>query len=89
MVTATPATKEAPVGANVGATRANDFPRRANEHGQAADQHPRSRTGLDDAEHEAGNYGSEGWRFEPSEHDAIRTEVIFSGEQAEPCPWNP
>jgi hypothetical protein len=36
-VTATPATKEAPVGANVGATRANDFPRRANEHGQAAD----------------------------------------------------
>ncbi len=77
------------MGAKVGATRANDFPRRADEHGQAADQHPRSRIDLDAAEREAGNYGSAGWRFEPSEHDAIRTEVIFSREQAEPCPWNP
>jgi hypothetical protein len=45
------------VGANMGATRANDFPHQADKHGQVAGNHPRSRTDLDDAERDAGNYG--------------------------------
>jgi hypothetical protein len=53
------------LGANLGATRANNFPRQADEHGQAAGDHARSRTGPDVAERDAGIYGSEascsGW----------------------------
>ena len=52
------------LGANLGATRANDFPRRADEYGQAAGVIARSRTGPDDAERLTGIYGSEGWGFE-------------------------
>jgi hypothetical protein len=48
------------VGANLGATRVNDFPRPANDCGQATGNLPRSRTDLDDAERDTGNYGSEG-----------------------------
>ena len=52
------------MGANVGATRANSFPRQVDEYGQATGDHARSRTGLDDAERLTGIYGSEGWGFE-------------------------
>jgi hypothetical protein len=51
-------------GANVGATRANDFLRPANGYGQAGGEHPRSRTAPDDAERLTDIYGSEGWGFE-------------------------
>jgi hypothetical protein len=54
-------------GANVGATRANDFPRQANECGQASGDHASSRTHPDDAERHAGIYGSESWSSSPSE----------------------
>jgi hypothetical protein len=55
------------LGANLGATRVNDFPRPANECEQATSKLPRSRTDLDDAERDTGNYGSEGWGSNPSE----------------------
>jgi hypothetical protein len=51
------------MGANVGATRANDLPRQADDSGQAADNLASSRTDPDDAERDTGNYGSEGWGF--------------------------
>ena len=38
------------------ATRADDFPRQADEYGQAADDHARSRTHPDDAERRTGIY---------------------------------
>jgi len=46
------------LGAELGATRANDFPRQADECGQAAGDHARSWTDLDGAERGTGNYGS-------------------------------
>jgi len=52
------------VGANVGASRANNFPRQADGYGQATDDHPARGTNPDDAERLTGIYGSEGWRFE-------------------------
>jgi hypothetical protein len=48
----------------MGATRANDFPRRADDSGRAACDHARSRADPDDAERDTGIYGSEGWGFE-------------------------
>jgi len=48
------------LGANVGATRANDFPRLADRYGQASDDHVSSRTGPDDVERLTGIYGLEG-----------------------------
>ncbi|SRR6266536_880718 len=51
------------LGANLGATRANDFPRQANGCGQAGADHASSRTGPDDAERLTGIYGSEDWEF--------------------------
>jgi hypothetical protein len=48
----------------MGATGANDFPRQADERGQAAGNHPSPRTDPDDAEQLTGIYGSEGWGFE-------------------------
>jgi len=47
------------LGANVGATWANDFPRQTNEDGQAGGDHASSRTGPDDAERLTGIYGSD------------------------------
>src|SRR5215470_11180743 len=47
------------LGANVGAIRANDFPRQANGYGQATDDHPSSWTDLDDAERLTGIYESD------------------------------
>jgi hypothetical protein len=44
----------------MGATRANDFPRQANEYEQAGGDHASSRTHPDDAERHAGIYGSDG-----------------------------
>jgi hypothetical protein len=52
------------LGANVGAIRANDFPRKANRYGQAVGDHASLRTDPDDAERLTGIYGSEGWGFE-------------------------
>jgi hypothetical protein len=51
-------------GANLGATRANDFPRQANGCGQAGSHDPSPRTDPDDPERRTGIYGSEGWGFE-------------------------
>jgi hypothetical protein len=48
----------------MGAIRANNFPRHADECGQAAGNHARSQTDPDNAERDTGNYGSEGWGFE-------------------------
>jgi hypothetical protein len=48
----------------MGATRANDFPRQANQSGQAVGDHASLRTHPDDAERLTGIYGSEGWGFE-------------------------
>jgi hypothetical protein len=48
----------------VGATRANDFPRQADDYGQEHGHLPSPRTGPDDSERLTGIYGSEGWRFE-------------------------
>jgi hypothetical protein len=45
------------LGANLGATRPNDFVRPADERGQPSGNHPRWRTDLDDAERDTGNYG--------------------------------
>jgi hypothetical protein len=45
------------MGANVGATRVNDFSRPADGYGQLGGDHARSRTDPDDAERDAGNYG--------------------------------
>ncbi len=45
-------------GANVGATRANDFPRQANRYGQADSDLPSMRTDPDKAERLTGIYGS-------------------------------
>ena len=43
------------LGANVGATRANDFPRQADDYGQAADNLASSRTDPNDDERDTGN----------------------------------
>ena len=53
------------LGANLGAIRANDFPRKADECGQAARDHARWRTDLDDAERDTGNYGSDARAAQP------------------------
>ena len=58
------------LGANVGAIRANNFPRQADGHGQATDDHPSSWTNPDDAERLTGIYGSAGWGFGPSKRAA-------------------
>ncbi len=47
------------LGANVGATRANNFPRQADGYGQADGGHPSSRAGPDDTERLTGIYGSD------------------------------
>jgi len=52
------------LGANVGATRANNIPRQADRYGQPGRDHPSARTDPDDAERLTGIYGSEGWGFE-------------------------
>ena len=46
------------LGANLGATSVNDFPRRANGSGQADGDHASSQTDPDDAERLTGIYGS-------------------------------
>jgi hypothetical protein len=51
------------LGANLGATRANDFPRQANGYGQAGGDLASSRTDPDDAERLTGIYGLEGLRI--------------------------
>jgi hypothetical protein len=56
--------KGAYLGANVGATRANDFLRQANGSGRAHGDRPSPRTDPDDAERLTCIYGSEGWGFE-------------------------
>jgi hypothetical protein len=56
--------KDAYLGANAGATRANDLLRQANGSGQAHGDRPSPRTNPDDAERLTCIYGSEGWRFE-------------------------
>jgi hypothetical protein len=48
----------------VGAIRANDFPRQANESGRAGGDHASLRTDPDDAERDTGIYRSKGWGFE-------------------------
>jgi hypothetical protein len=48
------------LGANVGAIRANDFPRPANESGRAGGDHASLRTDPDDTERDTGIYESEG-----------------------------
>ena len=63
------------MGANLGATRVNDFPHSANDCGQATGDFPRSRTDLDDAERDTGNYRSEGWGFE-----SLRARTVISQE---------
>ena len=45
-------------GANLGAIRANNFSRQANEYGQTNGDHASSRTDPDDAERLTGIYGS-------------------------------
>lgn len=55
------------LGANAGATRANDFPRQADECGQVNGGHARSRTDLDGTERDAGTYGLEGPSRVPDE----------------------
>jgi hypothetical protein len=62
-------------GANVGATRANDFTRQADESEQAAGDCARSRTDPDEAERDAGIYGSEGWGFE-----SLRAHHVSAGQ---------
>ena len=54
----TAAPKRSP-GANLGATAADDFPRQADEHGQAAGDHARSRTDPNNSERMTGIYGSD------------------------------
>jgi hypothetical protein len=44
----------------MGAIRANDFPRQADESGRAGDDHASMRTDPDDAERDTGIYGSGG-----------------------------
>ncbi len=61
------------MGANVGATRANDFPRQADECGQAAGDHARWRTDPDDAERDTGNYGSDA----PDTNDSRRPDTMI------------
>src|SRR5262249_5866614 len=46
------------LGANVGAIRPNDFPRKANGHEQADGDHPSPRTDPDNADRLTGIYGS-------------------------------
>jgi hypothetical protein len=55
---------DAYLGANAGATRANDFLGQANGSGQAHSDRPSPRTNPDDAERLTCIYGSEGWGFE-------------------------
>jgi hypothetical protein len=54
----------------VGATQANDFPRQADEYGQAVGDHASSRTGPDGAERLPGIYGSGGRRWLPEGNSA-------------------
>jgi hypothetical protein len=46
------------LGANVGATRANNFPRQANGYAQADGDHPSLRANPDNSERLTGIYGS-------------------------------
>lgn len=52
------------MGANPGATWANDVPRQAGDYGYAADNPASSRTDPDDLERGTGTYRPESWRFE-------------------------
>ena len=56
------------MGANLGATRANDFPRQANGFGQPDGDHASSRANPDGTERQAGIYGIRtlGVRVHPS-----------------------
>jgi hypothetical protein len=49
-----------PLGANAGATRTNNFPRRVDGYGQTVGDHARPRTDPDDAERLTDIYGSDG-----------------------------
>jgi hypothetical protein len=49
------------LGANLGATRADDFSRHTDACGRACGHHPSPRTDPDDAERRTGIYGSDGW----------------------------
>jgi len=55
------------LGANLGATRTNDFRCQADGFGQPIDDQPSSRTDPDDGDRLTGIYGSEGWGSSPSE----------------------
>jgi hypothetical protein len=48
------------MGANMGATRANDLPRQADDYGHAYDNLASSRTDPNDAERDTRIYGSDG-----------------------------
>jgi hypothetical protein len=67
------------VGANLGATRADDFPCPADECALAAGDHARSRTNPDDAERNTGIYGSEGCGSNCLGHSARR--LVGEGEE--------
>jgi hypothetical protein len=58
--------KDAYLGVNAGATRANDLLRQADGSGQAHGDRPSPRTNPDDAERLTCIYVSEGWGSSPS-----------------------
>jgi hypothetical protein len=66
------------LGANVGATRANNFLHQANGYGRARGHHPSPRTELDSSERLTGIYGSEGWGFESLRARHSFSQVIAS-----------
>jgi len=62
---ATRAIRMWPLGAMLGAIRANDFPHQADGYGQAGDVHASSRTDPDNAERLTGIYGSDARTEQP------------------------
>lgn len=75
------------MGANLGATRPDDFSRPADECGQVVGDHARSRTDPDDAERDTGTYRSEQGRV-PSEHRQVKPESTRHGKIT-PCMRGP
>jgi len=69
------------LGANTGATRANDFPRQPNESGHAAADHASSRTDPDEAERDTGIYGSAGRGLERADRVVDGTQWLLQRQR--------
>ena len=68
-----------PLGADLGATRANNFPRQANGYGQAGGQHPRSRSNRTTLNAIQVITAQKAGDSNPSEHLRARPLEVISG----------